>query len=257
MDEIEGGKGLFDLKGFFSFDMAKKIIKPKEANPIAIVLLSFLGVILIGAILLLLPFASKGEPTSIIDALFTSTSATCVTGLVVKDTATHFSLFGQAVILLLIQIGGLGYMTITTFFAILVGRKLGLGTRLALKENLNLSSISGVVKLARRILVFIITLESIGGVILYLHWRKMGFGLWTAIKYAVFHSVSAFNNAGFDVMGGFKSLSDYASDPVVLFTISGLLIAGGLGFIVMSNIYEAVFTSGGYRSRQRLSWWHQ
>jgi trk system potassium uptake protein TrkH len=210
-------------------------------NPVSFVVISFLAVILIGAVLLMLPGAARNEPTSFLDALFTATSATCVTGLVVKDTATHFSLFGQLVILVLIQIGGLGYMTITTFFALLIGRKVGVSSRLILKENLNLSTASGVVRLVRRVLFFVAIIEGLGALILFIRWKMLGFGFLKAAKYGIFHSVSAFNNAGFDVIGNFRSLTPYAGDPAIILTIAGLIITGGLGFIVISNLYEVFF----------------
>jgi trk system potassium uptake protein TrkH len=234
-------KGVFGIGGVFCFDRAKKIIAPKEMNPVMIIVLSFIAIILAGTLLLMLPFASKTTPLGFVDSLFTSTSATCVTGLVVKDTADQFSNFGQIIILFLIQIGGLGYMTLSTFFALLVGKKLGIGTRIALKENLNLSGISGVIRLARRVFFFIATIELLGVVALFFHFKSLGYGILSSIKYGVFHSVSAFNNAGFDLFGSFKSLTEFASDPLMLLIISALVIAGGLGFIVISNIYEAVF----------------
>jgi len=219
----------------------RKKSRHEDINPVAFVVLSFLAIIIIGAILLWLPFSSKQGPTSLIDAFFTATSATCVTGLVVKDTATHFSLFGQIVILLLIQLGGLGYMTITSFFALLIGKRLGFSSRLILKEHLNMSSLAGVFKLAQRVLFFVLSIELIGAAILFFRWKALGMSFWGSVKYGIFHAVSAFNNAGFDVTGGFRSLMPYVGDPWIIFTISFLIIAGGLGFIVISNMYEALF----------------
>lgn len=240
-----------DFEGVFCLKKEHKNCK-HGLNPVSVVVLSFLAVIVIGTFLLMLPFASKGEPTSFLDALFTSTSATCVTGLVVKDTLTHFSLFGQLVILLLIQIGGLGYMTVTTFFAMIIGRKLDFSHRLSLKESLNFFTPGGIFRFAKRIFFFIIVIEGIGALILYIRWRMLGFGIIKAFKYSVFHAVSAFNNAGFDLMGGFKSFTNYSGDWVILLTISILIILGGLGFIVLSQLYDMSFFKRGLQLKVRL-----
>lgn len=206
-------------------------------GPPQILVLGFAVLILVGAVLLSLPVASaSGTATNFLDALFTATSALCVTGLVVVDTASHWSMFGQIVILLLIQIGGLGIMTFAAFFALLLRKKIGLKERLLLQEALNKLSVSGVVKLVQQILLTTFIIESAGAVILTLRFIK-DMPLAKAIKYGIFHSISAFNNAGFDlfgtVTGKFSSLTAYANDPVVSLTVAFLFIIGGLGFSVI------------------------
>lgn len=205
-------------------------------NPAQVLALGFSGVILLGALLLDLPIASKSfESVGFINALFTATSAVCVTGLVVVDTATHWTLFGQLVILILIQIGGLGFMTMATMFALVVGKKISLKSRLVMQEALSHQNISGVVRVTINVLIMTFTLESIGAVLLATRFVP-DFGLGHGIFLSIFHSVSAFCNAGFDLMGNFSSLTAYVSDPVVNFTVMGLIVTGGLGFTILSDI---------------------
>jgi len=214
----------------------KGFLKTK-VNPVKFMLLSFAIVILMGTALLMLPASSaEGKQTSFIDALFTATSATCVTGLVVKDTGTYFSLFGQIVILVLIQIGGLGYMTLTTLLAILLKRLIPINNRIIFQENTGYPTLSQIIRFAQHVLSFVLVFEFSGAFILFLKWRNLG--VEKAIKYAIFHAVAAFNNAGFDVLGNFKSFTAYVADPVVNITIAALIISGGLGFIVLSNLYS-------------------
>lgn len=222
-----------------------KVLK-KSLNPPKILVLGFAIVILIGAFLLTLPIATEnGGGLSFLDALFTATSATCVTGLVVVDTGNTFSTFGELVILFLIQIGGLGFMTFATFLFILLGKKVSLKERLLLKEAFNADSTAGMVKLVRRILLFTVIVESIGGIILSIRFsHDMPVG--RAIYFGFFHSISNFNNAGFDVMGNFDSFTKYVDDPFVVLTVIVLIIIGGLGFIVINELYE-------YRKTHRLS----
>jgi trk system potassium uptake protein len=200
------------------------------------VLHGFAAMIVAGAALLMLPFASNtGTWTSPVDALFTSTSAVCVTGLVVFDTADHFSLFGQIIILVLIQLGGLGFMTGATLFLMALGRRIGLRERILIKESLGEEVYGGLLKLVLRIVLFTLIAESIGAVILSFRFaasESVGVGIWKGL----FHSISAFNCAGFDINGGFKSLIDYQSDPVVLITIAALIILGGISFTVVQDI---------------------
>ena len=205
-------------------------------TPSQILVTGFAGLILFGAFLLSLPLSSAaGEPTNFIDALFTATSAVCVTGLVVVDTGTYYSTFGQIVILLLIQIGGLGFMTMGTLFALLLGKKISLRERLIMKEAYNKMSIEGVVRLARAVLAITFLIEGIAALILGFRFAEE-FGLARGMYYGLFHSVSAFNNAGFDLLGDFRSLTGYASDIPVNLVISVLVILGGLGFSVAVDI---------------------
>lgn len=186
----------------------------------------------------MLPVATKsGKGADFLTALFTATSATCVTGLVVVDTKTYWSVFGQIVIMLLIQVGGLGIMTMSTLFALILGRKITFKERLVMQEAFNTNSLGGIVKFAKYILMVSFLFESIGAIMLTLRFLPQ-MGLKKAVYYGLFHSISAFNNAGFDLMGNFKSLTGYVSDWVVNLVVMGLIIFGGLGFYVLLDIYE-------------------
>lgn len=205
--------------------------------PVRLIALSFAAIILIGTLLLTLPVSARsGEFTHPFDALFTATSATCVTGLIVFDTFTHWSEFGQGVILLLIQLGGLGLVTFTTFFTLAVRKRLGFRDLQIAGEAAG-TGIQSLPALFRLIVRFTFTLEAAGAVLLCIRFvPEMGLeGLWVS----VFLAVSAYCNAGFDLLGEnapFSSLTHYASDPLVLTVISLLIILGGLGFIVMSDL---------------------
>ena len=207
-------------------------------EPARFIILTFLLIIIIGGILLSLPISSKsGKFTNPIDALFTANSATCVTGLVVVDTGTHYSFFGQIVILILIQIGGLSYMTIFTFLALLLGRKIPLLDRIILKESINFFSVGGIIKLARRILFIVLIFEGVGAIILASVFVK-DYGILTGLFYGIFHSVSAFCNAGFDLLGNFISLTNYKGNILLNITVILLIITGGIGFGVISEIID-------------------
>lgn len=221
--------------------------KIKDAlDPPKILVLGFAMVILIGTLLLTLPIATEdGKGLTVLNALFTATSATCVTGLVVVDTGDTFSTFGELVIISLIQIGGLGFMTFGTFLFLLLGKKISLKERLLLKESFNNTSLSGIVRLVKRVLIFTAIIEIIGGSILAIRF-SFDMPIGKAIYYGFFHAISNFNNAGFDLFGGFRSLTPYVDDPVVVLTICSLITLGGLGFIVMNELYE-------YRKTHRLS----
>ncbi len=204
----------------------------------------FFLIIFIGTLLLLLPFASRpGEHTSFLAALFTSASATCVTGLVVVDTFTHWTLFGQTVILCLIQIGGLGFITIGITVSILLRRKIGLKERGLIQESFNIIELRGMVRLTKRVILGTLFFELTGAVILSLCFiPKMG--VFQGVYYGIFHSVSGFCNAGFDLMGryaSFSSLTGYSSHPIVLLTIMALITIGGIGFFVWNDLYEHKF----------------
>ncbi|GIO94989.1 K+ transporter Trk [Paenibacillus lautus] len=215
-------------------------------SPPQILVLGFAAIIFIGTALLMLPIStSTGEPLEFIDALFTSTSATCVTGLVVVDTGTTFSSFGQVVIMLLIQIGGLGFMTMATLFALALKRRISLKDRLILQEAMNQSSMEGIVRLIRRVLLYSLIIEACGAIILSIRWAfDMPIG--QAIYYGVFHAVTMFNNAGFDLFGDFRSLTGYVYDPVVNIVVMFLIVSGGIGFIVLSDLID-------FRKQRRLS----
>ncbi|AIQ20287.1 ATP synthase subunit J [Paenibacillus sp. FSL H7-0357] len=216
-----------------------------KLSPPQILVLGFAAVILIGTLLLMLPISSaSGHSLRFIDALFTATSATCVTGLVVVDTGTYFSVFGQITILVLIQIGGLGFMTMATLFALLLKRKISLRDRLILQEAMNQSSMEGIVRLIRKVLLYSLIIEASCAALLALRWAvDMPFG--RALYYGIFHAVSMFNNAGFDIFGGYRSLTGYVNDPTVNIIVMFLIVSGGIGFIVMSDLMD-------YRKSRRL-----
>lgn len=216
-----------------------------KLSPPQILVLGFAAVILIGTLLLMLPISSaSGHSLRFIDALFTATSATCVTGLVVVDTGTYFSVFGQITILVLIQIGGLGFMTMATLFALLLKRKISLRDRLILQEAMNQSSMEGIVRLIRKVLLYSLAIEASCAALLALRWAvDMPFG--RALYYGIFHAVSMFNNAGFDIFGGYRSLTGYVNDPTVNIVVMFLIVSGGIGFIVMSDLMD-------YRKSRRL-----
>ncbi len=205
-----------------------------------VITIGFALLILLGAFLLMLPISSKtGEWTPFTNALFTSTSATCVTGLIVYDTFSHWSLFGQLTIITLIQIGGLGFMTIITMFSFLLKRRIGLRERRLLMESSGSLELKGVIRMIRKILYGTFLTEAVGAILLSIRFiPKMG--LLRGIYNAVFHSVSAFCNAGFDLMGRyepFSSLTLFYDDILVNFTICTLIIVGGVGFIVWNDIF--------------------
>jgi trk system potassium uptake protein TrkH len=207
-------------------------------SPSQSIIAGFTAIILVGTVLLSLPAASaSGRPTPLLTALFTATSATCVTGLVVVDTADHYSTFGELVILALVQIGGFGYMTSWALLALLLGWRIGLRERIVLTEAHSLYDTGGIVRFTRRIIAGALAFEALGAVILSVRFAsEMPPG--RAVYYGVFHSISAFNNAGFDLMGGFRSLTAYVADPVVSLTVMGLVILGGLGFTVLFDLRE-------------------
>ncbi|MCG8500281.1 MAG: TrkH family potassium uptake protein [Firmicutes bacterium] len=211
-------------------------------SPTQFIVLGYVLVILIGSILLNLPMASKdGNSVGYVNALFTATSATCVTGLVVVDTYTHWTTFGQLTILFLLQIGGLGFMTMATLFSLMLGRKISFKERLLMAESLNHYSLEGIVRLTKQILLGTLMFEGAGALILSIRFANE-YGVAKGIYKGIFHAVSAFCNAGFDLMGEsekFTSLTAYVDDPIVNLTIMALVIIGGLGFYVWNNIYKA------------------
>lgn len=203
-----------------------------------IILLSFLGVILIGSVLLSLPVSSAGgRAVPYIDALFTATTATCVTGLVTVSTAATWSVFGQAVILLLIQIGGLGVITFMTAVMLLFNRKIGISDRLLIQDAFNLSTLSGIVAFVKKVLIGTLTVESIGACF-YMTVFVPQFGA-RGIWVSVFNSVSAFCNAGMDIIGE-NSLCDYSGNALITLTTAALIILGGLGYIVWWDVSRVI-----------------
>ena len=219
--------------------MKKINIKMTNTRLIA---LSFAAVILAGTLLLCTPWASaEGQWTPFVDALFTATTSTCVTGLVVYDTATHWSFFGQVVILTLIQVGGIGFMTLMTLISFFVHHKVSLHQRQMLLQSVGSLQMSGVMSSFRQILLGTFVVEGVGAALLSLRFYP-AFGK-RGIWYAVFHSVSAFCNAGIDLLGntGSSSFSAYYNDPLINFTLMFLIVMGGLGFLVWSDLLRNLF----------------
>ena len=220
-----------------------------------VISLGFLSVILLGSLLLMLPIATKsGQCTSFLDALFTATSAVCVTGLVVNDTATYWSLFGQGVILLLIQIGGMGIITIAIAIAVVSGRKIGLMQRSTMQEAISAPTVGGIVRRTQFIIRTTILIEIIGAVLLAPVFCR-DFGFWKGIWYSLFHSISAFCNAGFDLIGirtPFSSLTSYSVQPIVTLVIMMLIIAGGIGFLTWEDIKNRKWHFKKYRMQSKV-----
>ncbi|MGG7176236.1 TrkH family potassium uptake protein [Clostridium paraputrificum] len=213
-------------------------MRDHKLNGVQTLVIGFIMVIFIGAILLSLPISSvNGEPTRFLDSLFTSTSAVCVTGLVTVDTGTHWNYFGQTVIIILIEIGGLGFMSFTTFLAILLGKKITLRKRLVMQEAMNTFSIQGLVKMVKYVLGFTFSVQLFGALLISTQFIPE-YGVLKGIFFSVFHSISAFCNAGFDIIGNFNSLTGYSSNTVIMLTITILIIIGGLGFTVWMEIYS-------------------
>jgi trk system potassium uptake protein TrkH len=205
-------------------------------TPARVLFLGFAGIILFGGFLLWLPIsAAPGQSIAFIDALYTSTSAVCVTGLIVVDTPVAYSFFGQLVILLLIQAGGLGYMTLAGIIFLLLRRRVSLRDRLVLQEALNVFSMEGIVRFVKRIVLITALVESIGALILTVRWM-WEYPFARALWLGVFHSVSAFNNAGFSLFS--TNLVQYVGDPTVVFVITSNIIIGGIGYLVISELYE-------------------
>lgn len=213
-----------------------------KMQPTQTMVMGFALVILTGALLLNLPIATQsGESIGFLNALFTSTSAVCVTGLIMVDTATYWNTFGQVIIIMLIQIGGLGFMTIATLFALITKKKINLRERLLLQESLNQIDLSGLVKLTRYVLLMTFTIEGMGALLLSTVFVPQ-FGLIKGVWYSVFHAISAFCNAGFDLMGTysgpFTSLTSYVNNFTVSVTICALIVFGGLGFPVILDVIK-------------------
>lgn len=220
-----------------------------------VIILGFFSVILIGGLLLTLPVATQdGQGASFADGIFTATSAVCVTGLVVHDTATYWSMFGQAVILLLIQIGGMGVVTVAVAIAAVAGRKIGLMQRSVMQEAISAHQVGGIVRMTKFILKTSMAIELVGAVLLSLVFCK-DFGMAKGLWYGLFHSVSAFCNAGFDLIGirePFSSLTSYASQPIVNLTIMALIVTGGLGFLTWADIQKNKWHFKKYRMQSKV-----
>lgn len=199
-------------------------------------MLGFAAIIMLGTLLLMLPISNtSGKPLEFINALFTSTSATCVTGLVVRDTGVDFTRFGQIVIMLLIQVGGLGFMTMATLFAMVFKRKISLKDRLLLQEAMNQNTMEGIVRLIRKVLTYSLLIELCAALVYSVRW-SFDMPVGRAVYFGIFHAVSMFNNAGFDLFGEYRSLTLFVDDPVVNLVTMFLIVSGGIGFVVISDL---------------------
>lgn len=226
----------------FQRENQKKVRRRKVSmSATKLIALCFLGIILLGTGLLMLPVSSRsGEPCQFLPALFTATSATCVTGLTPFDTWTQWSGFGQVVLLCLIELGGLGFMSAATLVIFLFRRKVGLRQRMLIAQALSLNEMDGVVRLQRMVIFGSLGFEAAGALILTL-WFWPQYGFVRALRWGVFHSISAFCNAGFDIFGSMESGSSlllFQNDPVVLLTLGALVVLGGLGFLVWQDVAE-------------------
>lgn len=214
----------------------RRFFRRSASNALMVIALGFAAIILLGAVLLALPWSSRtGESIGFFDGLFTSTSAVCVTGLIVRDTGTTFSLFGRIVLLCLIQVGGLGFMTFATMLMRLLGRQISLRDRIIIRESMNEEGVGGMVSLAAWVAKSAFAVEAAGAAVLALRFVPQ-FGFPKGLGYSVFHSVSAFCNAGFDLFGNYSSLTGYYNDLIINLAVMALVVIGGLGFGVLRNI---------------------
>ena len=221
-----------------------------------IIALGYFLVIAAGTVLLLLPISTEaGKSTGFLTALFTATSATCVTGLVVVDTSIHWTMFGQTVILAMIQIGGLGFVTIGVLFAMFLNKKISLKARGLLQESMNTSQVGGVVRLTRKVLKGTVIIELTGALLLAIRFIPE-FGFWKGSAFGIFHSISAFCNAGFDLMGGsrgaFDSFVSFSDDLLVNLVIMALIVVGGIGFLVWDDVTRHGLHFHKYRLHTKL-----
>ena len=236
--------------------MSEKMIGRKHRlSSFQIIILGFAGIILLGALILMLPISTTaGCVTPFNESLFTATSAVCVTGLVVQDTGSYWSAFGQMVILMLIQIGGLGVVTVATSFALMSGQKISLMHRSTMQNSISAPKVGGIVRLTRFILRGTFLIELIGALaMLPVFCRDYG---WQGIWLAVFHSISAFCNAGFDILGTkdnlYPSLTGYVQNPMINITIIIMIITGGIGFLTWDDILENKLHFHRYRMQSKV-----
>ena len=235
--------------------MPEKMCKKKHLTSFQLIILGFAGVILLGSILLMLPVSSLDKvPTPFHEALFTATSAVCVTGLVVKDSGSYWSVFGQTVILALIQIGGLGVVTVAAAVSLLSGKKISLMQRSTMQDAISAPKVGGIVRLTRFILKGTLLIEAAGAMLL-LPVFASDYGL-KGIWMAVFHSISAFCNAGFDILGtadnAFPSLTGYSGNILINVVIMLLIITGGIGFLTWDDIYRNKMNFKRYRMQSKI-----
>lgn len=221
--------------------MKQFLLSIKRQPPGRLIVVGFALVILLGTGLLLLPISVRDDATvSFIDALFTSTSAVCVTGLIAIDVADHFTLFGQAVVAALIQVGGLGVTSIGVGLILAAGKKVGMRSRVLVKEALNVDGAKGMVRLVKSVLLLTLGFELVGAALSFIVFSQ-DFPLPKALGVSVFHSIAAFNNSGFDILGGLRNLIPYQSDVLLNLTTCGLIIFGGIGFLVILDVWSKKF----------------
>lgn len=221
--------------------MKQFLLSIKRQPPGRLIVVGFALVILLGTGLLLLPVSVRDDATvSFIDALFTSTSAVCVTGLIAIDVADHFTVFGQAVVAALIQVGGLGVTSIGVGLILAAGKKVGMRSRVLVKEALNVDGAKGMVRLVKSVLLLTLGFELVGAALSFIVFSQ-DFPLPKALGVSVFHSIAAFNNSGFDILGGLRNLIPYQSDVLLNLTTCGLIIFGGIGFLVILDVWSKKF----------------
>ncbi len=221
--------------------MKQFLLSIKRQPPGRLIVVGFALVILLGTGLLLLPISVRDDATvSFIDALFTSTSAVCVTGLIAIDVADHFTVFGQVVVAALIQVGGLGVTSIGVGLILAAGKKVGMRSRVLVKEALNVDGAKGMVRLVKNVLFLTLGFELVGAALSFIVFSQ-DFPLPKALGVSVFHSIAAFNNSGFDILGGLRNLIPYQSDVLLNLTTCGLIIFGGIGFLVILDVWSKKF----------------
>lgn len=232
-----------------------KQVNIHHLSPTKVIMWGYCLIILVGSVLLCLPISSRsGVATNFLDCVFTATSATCVTGLVIYDTYTHWTLFGQLVILLLIQIGGLGFMTLAISAVTLTKKHIGLRERYTMKEAISAPTVGGVVRISRFIFLTSVAIEATGAVLLSFKFIPQ-FGILRGAYFSIFHSISAFCNAGFDLMGiirPFSSLATYQGSVLINVVICSLIIIGGLGFFVWDDIRIHRFKINKYKLHTKI-----
>lgn len=219
------------------------VTKKRALNPVQILSIGFAAVILTGGLILSLPISSQsGEFTNFLDSVFTATSAVCVTGLVTIDTGSHWNYFGKTIIAILIELGGLGFMSVTTLVALVIGKKITLKERLVMQEAYNAQNLQGIIRLVRYILIFTFGVQVTAALVLMTQFiPEFGFG--KGIYYGIWHSISAFCNAGFDLFGNditgkYQSLTLRNTNKIVMLTVGNLIVVGGLGFSVWLELWN-------------------
>ena len=221
--------------------MKQFLLSIKRQPPGRLIVVGFALVILLGTGLLLLPISVRDDATvSFIDALFTSTSAVCVTGLIAIDVADHFTVFGQVVVAALIQVGGLGVTSIGVGLILAAGKKVGMRSRVLVKEALNVEGAKGMVRLVKSVLLLTLGFETVGAILSFIVFSQ-DYDPVHALGISVFHSIAAFNNSGFDILGGLRNLIPYQSDVLLNLTTCGLIIFGGIGFLVILDVWSKKF----------------